>query len=272
MNKYLSYFVRLWDPRPLLAKEWLEDAQKYEERLQANRSLNPQVVEFILQERNRIRQLFSELLPEFENRITVVVTKDAQVESCAVFVWKNYLYVLVSGALLGRPYDHPDDKGLKAWEWLARHEAAHIRHQHLGWFFHTRRLFRIPYIICCLLTPFILLFTSQQTVSSWLTACLWILGGFWLLQTSVGLALEWKADFVATSSIKDQATLKEVEKSLHRMGQQAIKRWPAPLGWIQYALSMLFLDPHPPLIARRWLLRRRLRYLDSQENQISSKG
>lgn len=55
--------------------------------------------------------------------------------------------------------------------------------------------------------------------------------------------------------------LEEVEKSLHRTSLQARKRLPEPLGWIQYALSMLFVDPHPPLIARLWLLRRRLRYL-----------
>lgn len=264
--------MRIWDARPLLAKEWLESAEKYEERLRTKKSLNPQVVEFILNERNRIRQLFSELLPEFENRISVVVTTDAHVENCAVFLWENHLYVLVSGALIGRPYDHPDDKGLQAWEWLARHEAAHIRNNHLFWFFHTRRLFRITYMICCVPAIFLRLFTSHQTLFIWLTPWLWLLGGFWLLQTIVGIVFEWKADLVATSSIKNSLTLEETEKSLHRMSLQASKRWPAPFGWIQYALSMIFVDPHPPFVARRWLLRRRFRYLVAKDNQLSSNG
>lgn len=156
--------MQIWDARPLLAKEWLESAEKYEERLRTNQSLNPQVVECILNERNRILLLFSELLPEFEKRISIVITTDTYVEHCAVFLWKKHLYVLVSAALIGRPYDHPEDKGLKAWEWLARHEATHIRNNHLFWFFHTRRLFRITYTICCISAIFVCLFASHQTL------------------------------------------------------------------------------------------------------------
>ncbi|PWU13899.1 MAG: hypothetical protein C5B45_05355 [Chlamydiae bacterium] len=50
-NKFLSRLVQLWDPRPMLAGMWLEIAEKYEERLQASPSLDPQIVEAILQER-----------------------------------------------------------------------------------------------------------------------------------------------------------------------------------------------------------------------------
>lgn len=265
MNKFISFLARVWDARPLLASEWLESAEKYEERLRTNQPSNPQVVESILKERDRIRTLFSQLLPEVENRISIVITTDALVENCAVFIWKNHLYVLVSGALIGRPYDHPDDNGLKAWDWLARHEAAHVRNHHLFWLFHTRRLFRISYTISWISAIFLRIFASSQTFYIWLKPCLFLLGGFWLLQTIVGIVFEWKADLSATSSIQDSEVLKETEKSLHRMHVQARSRWPAPIGFIYYAFNIIFIDPHPPFIARRWLLRRRLRSLFGKE-------
>ena len=84
------------------------------------------------------------------------------------------------------------------------------------------------------------------------------MGGSWLLQTLVSIAFEWKADLFAIFSIKDVAALEDAEKSLLRMKEQAIKRKPAPLGWILYTLSVVLFDPHPPFVARRWLLRRRI--------------
>lgn len=245
----------------MLAREWLDSAEKYEERLRLNKSLNPQVVEAVLQERNRIRSLFNELLPEFVGRTSVVVTTDARVEHCAVSLWNDHLYVLVSGALIGRPFDHPEDAGLKAWEWLARHEIAHIRGGHLPWFFHTRRLFRLTYNFCGVLAILLSILTSKHMVYTWLQPFLWLLGGLWVVQTIVALAFEWKADLVATQSIRDPSVLEEAEKSLYRMSLQAKERWPFPIGWIQYVVSMVLVDPHPPLALRRWLLQRRLRAL-----------
>ncbi len=260
-NQFLSYLVRMWDPRPMLASEWLEAAEKYEERLRVNKYLNSQVVDDVLQERNRIRALFNALLPEFVGRTSVVVTTDVRVEHCAVFLWNDYLYVLVSAALIGRPFDRPEDTGLKAWEWLARHEIAHIRGGHLPWFFHTRRLFRLTYNFCSVLAILLSILASKHMVYTWLQPFLWLLGGLWVVQTIVALAFEWKADLVATQSIIDPSVLEEAEKSLCRMSLQARGRWPFPLGWIQYVVSMLLVDPHPPLAARRWLLLRSLRAL-----------
>ncbi len=245
----------------MLASEWLESAEKYEERLRLNKSLNSQVVEAVLQERNRIRTLFNELLPEFVGRTSVVITTDARVEHCAVFLWNDHLYVLVSGALIGRPFDRPEDTGLKAWEWLARHEIAHIRGGHLPWFFHTRRLFRLTYNFCGVLAILLSILASKHMVYTWLQPFLWLLGGLWVVQTIVSLVLEWQADLVATRSVRDPSVLEETEKSLYRMSLQARERWPFPLGWIQYAVSMVLVDPHPPLAARRWLLQRSLRAL-----------
>lgn len=263
LNKVLSRILRSWDPRPVLAKEWLESAEKYEERLRTNPSLNQQVVEVILQERGRIRALFRELLPEFGECISIVVSTDTQVEHCAVFSWNDHLYVLVSAALIGRSCNHPTSNGFKAWEWLSRHEAAHIRDGHLPWLFHTRRLFRLTFVLCYTQWLLLKLFASRQMFYEWLEPSLWLLGGLWLIQTVVALALEWKADLIATRSVTDPIVLKETENSLARMGIQARKRFVFPLGWIQYAVSLLFFDPHPPLAARRWLLRRRLRILES---------
>lgn len=256
-----SYFVRMWDPRPKLASVWLESAEKYEERLRANKSLSSQVIEAILQERNRIRTLFNELLPEFRERISVVITADAAAENCAVFLWDGHLYVLVSAALIGRPFDCPEDAGVKAWEWLARHEAAHIRGGHLRWFFHTRRLFRMALNFFAVFAIFFSMFYAGENGYSYLLLGLWILGGVWSLQTFVGLAFECNADFSANKSINDPAVLKEAEKCLYRMRLQAKSRWLFPFGWLNYILSSVLVDPHPPLAFRVWLLRRRLRAL-----------
>lgn len=248
----------------MLASEWLKLANEYEERLRANQSLSPQVIEAIVQERNRIRALFSELLPEFADRISVVLTRDVHVEHCSIFSWNRHLYVLVSAALIGRPYDHPgDEDAIRAWEWIARHEVVHIREGHLPWFFHTRRLFRLTYLLGCISAIFLKVFASRQTLWIWLEPFLYLLGGLWVVQTVVGLLFEWRADLAATRSIQDPLVLRETEKSLYRMGLQARRRWMAPLSWIQYAMSVVFFDPHPPFLARRWLLRRRVNALNS---------
>jgi hypothetical protein len=98
--------------------------------------------------------------------------------------------------------------------------------------------------------------------------CLWFLGGTWLLQTIVGLVFEWQADLAATKAVKERSVLEEVQKKLHRMTIQARKRWANPLlGWMQYIMSMLFQDPHPPWLARRWLLKRHLRSLETFVSQ-----
>ena len=260
LNKFLS---RMWDPRPMLAREWLESAEKYEERLKGNPAVSPLIIEAVLQERNRIHALFKELLPEFAGRISVVVTTDVQTENCSVFLWNERLYVLVSGALIGRPYDHPQDPGLKGWEWLARHEAAHVRGGDLWWLFHVRRLFRVPFKLCMVQWVLLSLFASKETLSAWLGPALGFLAGLWFIQTVVCLVLEWRADLAATRSMKDPLILDEAEKSLYRMTAQARKRLPSILGWIQYGISLLFFDPHPPLLARRWLMRRKRRALEN---------
>lgn len=262
MNKFLSYLHRLWDPRPYLAKHWREAADNYEERLRAHTSLKPEVIEAVLTERARIITLFTDLLPEYKGRVCLVVTPDARAEHCAVFVWKKQLYLLVSGALLGRPFDHPEDPGYKAWEWLARHEAVHIQKRHLPWLFHTRRLLRLTYLIGIVPALFLRFLAPPEIVSNWLYPYLWLLGGFWLLQTTLGLALEWQADVVASAAIKEPAVIQDAEKSLVRMRAQAIARLPMPFGWIQYIFSSLLVDPHPPLVLRLWWLRRRRRNLD----------
>lgn len=90
---------------------------------------------------------------------------------------------------------------------------------------------------------------------------LWVLGAGWFLQTLVGLVFECEADIQATRSITDRDVLEETEKCLRRMNSQAIKRLIFPFGWVQYILSAILLDPHPPLVMRSLLLRRRLRNL-----------
>lgn len=256
-NKNFSFWKRIWDPRPFLANEWLEAAERYEERLRASSAVSPNVLQAILDERNRILELFNELLPEFTGRTSLVVTKDAHVEYCGVSLWKDRLYVLVSAALIARPFDCPQNSGVKAWQWLARHEASHIRRGHLPWLFHVRRLFRLTYHFCWVFAIILGIAVSKETMYAWLKPVLWLLGAIWVVQTVVCLCLEWKADVVATQSIKDPSILKEAEESICRMS----KRRRFSFGWILYMFNSLLVDPHPPLFARRWLLRRRVSQL-----------
>jgi hypothetical protein len=112
--------------------------------------------------------------------------------------------------------------------------------------------------MCCILAILLLPFTSYQQALTLPSPYLCLIAGGWLLQTLVSVAFEWKADLLATFSIKDVATLEDAEKSLLRMKERAIKRKPAPLGWILYTLRVVLLDPHPPLMAHWWLLRQRI--------------
>lgn len=255
MSNFLTKLYRIWDPRPKLAAEWLEFAHQYENRL-ANSHLKPEIVEAILAERNRIHKLFRERLPEYQDRISIVVTNNTA-EHCAVLAWNNHIYVLVSGALIGRPYDNPDDTGIKAWEWLAEHEIAHIREGHLPWFFYSRRLFQFTSALVAL-HILLNMFAFKQLIAAYYWPHIGILVSTWLLQLIIILPREWKADLMATEAIDDPSVLIEAEKSLCRMTSQAKNRR-GLLGYINYYLSALFLDPHPPLAARRFLLKRKIK-------------
>jgi len=257
----LAKLKRIWDPRTSLAKEWLNCANKYEESLRANKLVNPQIVDSILQERSRIQALFQKLLPEFKEQISVVVTNDTRVEHCAIFSWNKHIYVLVSAALIGRPIDHPESAGEKAWDWLAQHEISHLKSGHLPWLFHVRRVFRLTFIFLCITRIFSYALPSNHLVDSWLNTSLWIFCAGWSIQMIVSLVIEYKADFQATHSIKDPLVLEDAEQFLSRMGSQAIKRFPQPLGWLNYVLHLLFSDPHPPFVLRQWLLRKYARKL-----------
>src|SRR5689334_8460373 len=101
MKKLLTKLSRIWDPRPHLAKEWLDCAQKYEESLRTNQFVNQQIVDSILQERNRIHALFQKLLPKFKEQISIVVTNDIRVEHCAIFAWNDHIYLSVGFVSLG---------------------------------------------------------------------------------------------------------------------------------------------------------------------------
>jgi hypothetical protein len=271
LKKGLSYICKSLDQRPELAREWLDSAEKYEEKLRENVS-NPQLAEAILQEVGRIRALFTTLIPTYKDHISVVVMRDTHAEHCAVFSWKDHLYILVSAALIGRPIDHPQDQGLPAWEWLAHHELAHIRGGHLPWFFYTRKVFQWVSRFCLIMGSILFLFSSTESRQSWFKPFLWMTAITWLIQTFVGLFFEWKADLAATQAVNDPVVLKEAEKSLIRMSGQAVKRWPSPWGRINYTLNMLFVDPHPPLSLRLWLLKRRQKSLEKAKKTETGVG
>ena len=61
-RELLAKLKRMWDPRPTQAKELLDCATRYEERLRANKLVDQQIVDSVLQERSRIHALFLEAL------------------------------------------------------------------------------------------------------------------------------------------------------------------------------------------------------------------
>lgn len=169
--------------------------------------------------------------------------------------------MLVSAALIARPIDHPESDGVKAWNWLAQHEISHLKSGHLPWLFHVRRFFRFTILFLCVSKILSYILPSNHLIDSWLNASLWLFGFGWSIQMIVSLIIEYKADLQAIRSTKDRLILEDAEKSIARMGSQAIKRFPQPLGWLNYLLSLLFSDPHPPFILRQWLLHKHARLL-----------
>lgn len=255
---------RMWDPRTNLAKEFQDSASRYEEILRANNQgneQNEQIAESILQERRRIQALFQRLLPEFKEKISVVVTKEILVEHCSIFSWNEHIYVLVSAALIGRPLVHPELPGTKAWDWLAQHEIYHIKSGHIPWLFHVRRVYRITRVFFLIPLIFSYVLPSNHLLDSWLNGSFWLFWAGWSMKMIVSLVFEYWADLQATRSIKDPLVLEDAEQSLNRMTSQAIKRFPQPFGWLNYLLHLLFFDPHPPFILRQWLLRKHARLL-----------
>ncbi len=257
----LAKLYRMWEPRSKLAEEWLDYAQKYEEVLRANKLVNPQIVDSILQERYRIHTLFQKLLPEFKDQISIVITNDVCVEHCSIFAWNNHVYVIVSAALIGQPIDHPELDGMKAWNWLAQHEISHLKSGHLPRLFHVRRLFRLSILFLSITNILSCIFPSNQLIDSCLNLSFWLYGASSCIQLIASLSFEYTADLQATRSIKDPLILEAAEKTISRMASQAIKRFPQPIGWLNYIYSSLFIDPHPPILLRKWVLRKHAQLL-----------
>ena len=259
----------MWDPRPTLAKLCLDGAEKYEANLRANKLINPQIMDSILEERKRIHGLFQKLLPEFKEQISIVITNDVRVESCSVFSWNNHIYVLVSAALLVRPIDYPEDSSVNGWDWLALHETSHVKSSDLPWLFYTRKLLKVTCIALFIPKFLSYIIPSNHLVELWLNASIWLFLIGWSIQMIASMFIELKADLHATRSINDPLILEEAEKLISRMSSQATKRFPQPLGWLNYIINLLFSDPHPPLVIRRWLLRKRARFLKNDFSKQS---
>ena len=252
---------RIWDPRATLAKELLDSATRYEERVRANKLTDQQIVESILRERSRIHALFQKLLPEFKEQISVVVTNETLAEHCAIFSWNKHIYVQVSAVLIARPIVHPESTGIKAWDWLAQHEISHVKSGHLPWLFYVHRVFQLTILFFGIPKIFSYVLPSNHLLDSWLNGSFWLFWAGWSMKMIVSLVFEYWADLQATRSIKDPLVLEDAEQSLSRMTSQAIKRFPHPFGWLNYLLHLLFFDPHPPFILRQWLLRKHARLL-----------
>jgi hypothetical protein len=262
-KELLSKIYRVWDPRAGIAKGFLEAAEKYEPGLRSSKLLNPAIVNSILAERERIHLLLQRHLPEHKEQISIVITNDIRVENLAIFSWNKHVYLLVSAALIGRPIDHPEENGIKAWDFLARHESAHLKFGHLPWLFYTRRVFKFTTYLPSIFMVMTYFLPNIQEIKTCLYTSSLLFLSSWAIQTVTGLITEYQADRFAISSINDLEVLDDVAKTLLRIRSQATNQLPMPFGWINYMVSILFIDPHPPLFIRKWMLRKRARTLKS---------
>ena len=139
----------------------------------------------------------------------------------------------------------------KGWEWLALHELAHVRKGHLPWLFYTRMAVRLTNTaLLGLMIPHCFGVGSIFFKGAYLA----FLGSL-VLQMVVSLKCEWDADLYATQLTHDPEVLQEAEKSLCRMRMQAMGT--SLLKRIGYFINCLCVDPHPPWMIRRALLRKK---------------
>jgi hypothetical protein len=254
LKKYFKKLYLLWDIRSNVSKIWRENSQKYEGDLRGNISLDPKIVESVLEEKNRILTLFQTLLPEYENQISIVVTNNVFQETLAISTWDNHIYIIVSAALIARPIDNPHSNGINGWNFLALHEIAHIKSGHLPLLFHVRRVFQFSNLLIfllsfiffgfCLFAPLTYLMMPNFSIFYKLY------GIIWFIQTAISLTFECSADIQAARSIKDPLFLEDAVNTLDRMKDLTIKS----IGLLKYIAICLLVDAHPPFILRKWIL------------------
>jgi len=260
---FITSFLSKFDPRASLASSWEKSSFEFEENLNNSSHISSEIKEGLILEKERIKELFINELPSKKDKIFVVITNDAIVQSCSIFVWKEKIYVLVSAALLGAPMDFPTTSIKEGWKWLALHEISHLNRFHLPTLFHIRRLFRF---FLKLSPPFFIL--SFFSGLSYLYP-LYLFVGAWAMQLVTALACEFQADIDANNKTTNAESLKEAAQLLKTMTFQAINRLPKPYGSINYIIHCLFVDPHPPLKIRLWLMSRRLSFLEKQKKALS---
>jgi hypothetical protein len=244
------------DPRSNLAKKWQESAENYESRLRSNQHLNQAIVELILKERNRIHELFQSVLPAYKDRISIVVISEPIIDSCAVCEIENHIYVLVSAALIAKPIDFPNIDSTRVWQWLSRHEAAHIHYKHSSILYYVRSIFRIACFTVFGLRLLSLFSLFHSKIDFLVNFAFVVLCIAWIMQTVVSITTEIVADRFANRSIQDPLIFKEAQEFLSRIRSQVINRVPKPFGWIVYLCSSLFVTPYPPLFLRKWLMKK----------------
>lgn len=253
---FKTSFFSKFDPRAALASTWEKSSIEFAGNLNQSSKISHEIKEGLILEKERIKQLFIDMLPSKKDEIYVVVTNDSIVQSCSIFAWKEKIYILVSAALLGAPIDSPTISIKEGWKWLALHEISHLNHSHLPILFHTRRIFRF------FLKLFFPLFILSFFIGLSYVYPLYLFVGLWALQLLTALSCEFQADIDANNKTSDPESLKQARQMLKTMTFQAINRLPNPFGLINYIIHSLFLDPHPPLKIRLWLISRRLSFLE----------
>ncbi len=235
----------MWINRKKLAAFYKNSAANYDINLKENKILDQKVVEAILEEKKKITSYFVKQLKSHNREIHIVITNQTAVESISVFSYKNDIFIFVSAALLAKPIDYPDTDP-SYWEWLVNHECTHIKGNHLPWIYWSNRLFTISNL--ALILNLILPFSIFYNLIFWLFS--------FTTQLLIRLGTEMHADYTATKLICNSKTLESALLAIERMTNQAYLS-----NKYHYVLSSIFVDPHPPLILRKWLIKKRISYL-----------
>ena len=234
------YFLK---PRSFFAEVFEKTARNYDASL-LNSSAPQDVVQAILNEKNRLRSLFEKVCPEYLNNLSIVVVNNTTVDTCSVFLFKNHLYILVSAAFIGRPYDHPSTTESKAWEWIAQHEAVHVKNNHDFILFLVKKFFIFCSTTALSLKLLVTFCAGTLASDNYFYAYLSLIGFSWLVFFVSSFYIECKADVIASQKTDDIDVLIEAKEYLKRVKSQVREISKNPLNRLILSLHRLIFPTH----------------------------
>ena len=131
------------------------------------------------------------------------------------------------------------------------------------------RCFRISFTLNALAFFLSFLFPFNETLTNLFKLSFGLLSVSWLIQAISSLFCEVRADIQSTSPIEDLAVLKAVKNILKRMRDQSSGCGFFSIKRFLYLYNVIFMDPHPPLIIRLWLISKKEKQLQSKHLDLT---